>query len=349
MPLSRRGLDAHINLSNRPPTLLVVVDTEEEFDWSAPFGRENRNAKSISASGRVHEIYDRFGVRPTYCVDQCVAEDPAAIDFLVDLAKAEECHIGTHLHPWVTPPYDEVVNAVNSYHGNLPKALERAKIKTATDTIEQAFGARPRIFKAGRYGVGPNTIDLLKEAGYSIDCSFVPHTNYRHDGGPSFIGVPDQPFWLDDARSLLEVPLTRGFSGAMAGMVGPSVAGLFDARWAKHFMLPAVLSRLRLLERATLSPEGMTAADQIRLLRSMLKRGKRVFSLTYHSPSLVPGHTPFVRSDDDLREFLKRIESVLGFFRDEIGGIFTTLEELRNEVSSLSKTGAPGHIGAIST
>ena len=27
--------------ASEPPTLFVVVDTEEEFDWSAPFSRQN--------------------------------------------------------------------------------------------------------------------------------------------------------------------------------------------------------------------------------------------------------------------------------------------------------------------
>jgi len=330
MQLTFSGPDAYPNLADRTPELLVVVDTEEEFDWSKPFDRGNRGVSSIFANERVHEIYNRFGVQPTYCVDQCVAEDLVAVNFLDGLAKAGECQIGTHLHPWVTPPYDEVVNTVNSFHGNLPEALERAKINSVTETIQQAFGARPRVFKAGRHGVGPNTIDLLIEAGYTIDCSFAPHTSFRGNEGPSFIGLQDQPFWLDGARTLLEVPFTKGFSGWMAGMFWPPLAGLFDSRGATLFKVPAILSRLGIIERVALSPEGMTVGDQIRLLRSMVKRGKRVFSLSYHSPSLVPGHTPYVRSDDDLREFLFRIESVLGLFRDEIGGTFTTLEEVRD-------------------
>jgi hypothetical protein len=328
MSLTYRGPDAYFGPE---PVLLVVVDTEEEFDWDRPFDRENRDVDTILANERVQEIYDRFGIQPTYCIDQCIAEDQAAVEFLSRLVKQNRCQIGTHLHPWVTLPYDEDVNDVNSYHGNLPVTLERAKIKSATDTIERAFGERPRIFKAGRSGIGPNTIELLRDSGYVIDCSFVPHTSFRADGGPSFIGLQDQPFWMDEARTFLEVPLTKGFSGMMAGMFPPSLAGMFDAEWATRLRVMGILSRLNLIERATLSPEGITAAEQIRLIRSMLARGKKVFSLTYHSPSLVPGHTPYVRSEEDLQEFLYRIERVLTVFRDDIGGTFTTLDEVRKK------------------
>jgi hypothetical protein len=40
-----------------------------------------------------------------------------------------------------------------------------------TDTLEAAFGTRPTVYRAGRYGVGPNTAELLQELGYEIDVS----------------------------------------------------------------------------------------------------------------------------------------------------------------------------------
>ena len=66
----------------------------------------------------------------------------------------------------MNPPHDEEVITFNSFAGNLPMALERAKINDLTDTIEAAFGRRPVVYRAGRYGVGPNTAELLEEAGY---------------------------------------------------------------------------------------------------------------------------------------------------------------------------------------
>ena len=51
----------------------------------------------------------------------------------------------------------------------------------------------------------------------------------------------------------------------------------------------------------------------------MAARGHRLFSLTYHSPSLEPGHTPYVRDEADLDRFLASIETVLTFFRDAHG------------------------------
>ena len=220
----------------------------------------------------------------------------------------------------------------NSYHCNLPPELERAKIIQLTHEIERRFGARPTVFKAGRYGFGPNTAEVLKALGYQVDCSFVPYASFVGDGGPDYQRTPDQPFWLDgEVGGLLEIPLTSGFFGLLAAG-GPLVQGLLNSRSAERLRIPGVLARSGLLARSRLSPEGVDAAEQCRLLRAMVKSGRRFFTLTYHSPSLAPGHTPYVRSEAELADFLERIETVLLFFRDTLGGEFTTLSRYRAQL-----------------
>jgi hypothetical protein len=150
----------------------------------------------------------------------------------------------------------------------------------------------------------------------------VPHTDLSGDGGPDFRGVPDAPHWL--GNGLLEVPLTVGFLGAMPAL-GEKAGWLFDSPGAERLHIPGVLARTGLVARSRLSPEGTPAAEQCRLIETMARRGHRIFSLTYHSPSLAPGHTPYVRDEEGLARFLGDIEQVLTFFRDQMGGRFTTL------------------------
>ena len=310
------------------PQLLIVVDTEEEFAWSAPFSRDYRATTSIPAQARAHEIYDRLGIVPTYVIDHPVATDPAAVAFLKGLRDAGKAEIGAHLHPWVTPPHVEEVTTRNSYHCNLPPALERAKIETLTATIEAAFGERPQAFKAGRYGFGPNTRQVLIDLGYQVDCSVVPHTDLSGDGGPDFRGVPDRPHWLDEGRGLLEIPLTVGYLGALSGL-GEKADWLFDSPKAERLRVPGLLARTGLVARSRLTPEGIPPDEQCRLIEALAARGHSLFSLTYHSPSLAPGHTPYVKDEADLAAFLVSIEQVLTFFRDRMGGRFTTLSKVR--------------------
>jgi hypothetical protein len=319
--------------ANRQPELLVVVDTEEEFDWTQPFDRANTATRSILAQALAHQIYDRVGVVPTYVVDYPVATDPVAIDFLGDLKNRGRAEIGAHLHSWVTPPHDEQVNARNSYQCNLSPQLKRAKIEALTNAIERAFGERPTVFKAGRHGLGPRTPAILAALGYKVDCSLLPYNDLRADGGPDFRTARDQPYWIDGAPGLLEVPVTTGFFGPAAGL-GRRFPGLWDSSLPSKVRLPGILSRLGIVTRSRLTPEGVPAMEQCRLLKALVRGGKRTFTLAYHSPSLAPGNTPYVKNEAELADFLTNIEAVLTYFRDVLGGRFTTMTELHARMSA---------------
>jgi len=314
------------------PWMFVVVDTEEEFDWKGPFNRENKATASIRYQERAQRIYQKFGVSPTYVVDYCVAVDAEASAFMREMKNNNACEIGAHLHTWVTPPYVEELNIRNSFQGNLPYHIERAKIRTLTRAIEEKLGFTPRIFKAGRYGIGPNTFRILREENYLIDCSYVPYTSFASVGGPSFLGTPSDPFWIDRKQTILEIPLTKGFIGPLS-FLGPLLQPIFDHPVARRLCIPGVLSRLG-VSRTVLSPEGVPTSELIRFLRTMYARGKKVFVLTYHSPSLVPGNTPYVRTNAELNEFFVKIRVVLEYFKDEVKGSFPTFRELYTRLTN---------------
>ncbi len=312
-----------------PPLLQVVVDTEEEFDWGAPFDRNSVSVRAIEAQPVAQEIFRPYALVPTYVIDYPVATTPSAVSVLRSIQHSGQCIIGTHLHPWVTPPAEERVTTFNSYPGNLPPDLEQRKLEALTAAIADGFGTRPTIYKAGRYGLGPATLNTLIALGYDIDLSVVPHTDLGADGGPDFRRYPAQPHWLGPHDEVLEIPLSRGFSGPAAAL-GPAIFPAVEAGFGRALHLGGVLARSGLLERATLTPEGNPLAAQKRLLRAMIGQGHRVFSLTYHSPSLMPGCTPYVRDAADLRRFLDSIRGLLDFFFGELGGRPTTPYAVRD-------------------
>jgi hypothetical protein len=59
-----------------------------------------------------------------------------------------------------------------------------------------------------------------------------------------------------------------------------------------------------------------------------------VFSLTYHSPSMAVGHTPYVRTADDLTRFIATVHDYCAWFRDEVGGQFMSLTQLRDSMAA---------------
>ena len=303
-----------------------MVDTEEEFDWNAPFSRTSQSVGAIADQYRAQDMFDRLAIKPIYVVDYPIASSSQAVGILKEFRESGVCDIGAHLHPWVSPPFEEEVTTYNSYHGNLPPALEREKLLRLTDAIVAAFEFAPTIFKAGRYGLGPTTLRSVAEAGYDTDCSVVPFTTYGADGGPTFHGLPDQPYWT--SHGILELPLTRSFIGA-APFLGERFPALFDAKITRTSRMQAALAKSGITERVTLTPEGMTLEKQQRLLLRLVSKGHKIFTLTYHSTSLGIGNTPYVRNEHQREELLDRLEALLCWARDTLSFEYSTVADIR--------------------
>lgn len=274
---------------------LLTVDTEEEFDWTQPLTREHHGLAHVPRLAKFQEFCENQGVVPVYLVDWPVAQSAEAADILRAPLADGRAEIGVQLHPWVNPPFDEEVTQHNSFAGNLPRELERAKLFALRDAIERNFGVAPLIYRAGRYGTGPNTAELLAEAGIAIDTSVRAKFDYTAAGGPNYRQHPLVPYWHDDDHRLLELPLTTTFWG----MLRRQGDFLYPALWRVP-RLRGLLSRLAMLERIPLTPEGVAVEEAIRGIDMALDDGLPVLVLSFHSPSISPGHTPYVRNEQDL-------------------------------------------------
>jgi hypothetical protein len=287
----------------------LFVDTEEEFDWNAPRRRDADGVTAIAMLPEGHARFAGFGITPTYLVDYPIANNPASAAILASLAHGGGAVIGAQLHPWVNPPLDEAMSNVNSFVGNLPIEIERAKLKALTSRISEMTGSRPLVYRAGRYGIGANTARLLVEEGYRLDVSVRSLFEYRREGGPDFMQHPGWPWWIDTDRRLLELPLTATYTGRWRDR-GERLFPLSG-------QLPlsrAVLSRLGLLQRVALTPEGMPLRDALEAIEILVGEGADSFSLSFHSPSLRPGNTPYVRDTAELSTFWKWWHGVLDLF-----------------------------------
>lgn len=286
---------------------MLFVDTEEEFDWNAPFSRSGHGVTALEGMARGQRYFTQAGVRPVYVTDYPVVDSDAAADMMGNWMAAGEADIGAHLHPWVNPPHVEQVSDANSYVGFLPEAVERAKLEALSARIAARFGQRPVAYRAGRYGVGPNSARLLEEAGFRLDSSVRSRFDYSHQHGPDFQGLPLSPYWAGPNRSLVELPLSTAFVGWMRG------GGERLYRMA-HRMEPVAgaLARGRALSRVPLTPEGVPARDAIAAIDALIEEGVRLLNFSFHSPTLAPGHTPYVRDESDRTAFYLWWDMVLG-------------------------------------
>lgn len=277
------------------PRFILTVDTEEDFDWEKPLARDSHDTRHVRQLGNFQQFCENEGVVPVYLVDWPIANSQAAAQILSEPLTDGRAEIGVQLHPWVNPPFQEEVTQHNSFPGNLPPDLEETKLAMLRDAIEANFGMAPLIYRAGRYGAGPNTAELLARHGIAIDTSVRPLFDYSSGSGPDYRRHPLRPYWLDEDRTLMELPLTSSYWGMLRRQ-----GDLIYPRLWRFPAMRGVLARLGLLERIPLTPEAVSVEEAIRGIDIALDEGLPVLVLSFHSPSLRPGSTPYVRDEDDL-------------------------------------------------
>jgi len=199
-------------------SVLVGIDTEADDQWSHEGRRriQVRNAERLPA---LQALFESFGVRPSYVVSYEMATREESAPILKELARSGRCEIGTHLHPWSSPPFRPEDLDGHTYPHNLPPELLERQITELTGVIETNLGARPTSYRAGRNGFDGRTLPILERLGYTVDTSVDPLFNERRKQGMLFAGAPLFPYhpdYLDvrrpGASRLLEIPISAATS-----------------------------------------------------------------------------------------------------------------------------------------
>lgn len=316
-----------------PPELIVVIDTEEEFDWDAEPDPEANTVHHMQHISKVQDIFNQYGIKPCYVIDYPIASHKESVDVLKQIYQQGQCEIGAHLHPWVNPPFKEKLIRRNMYPGNLDYDLEYQKLYELTRKISDSFGIEPKSYKAGRYGVSASTASIMGKLGYEIDLSICTGFDYRsNDGGPDFTNFDANPYYFGGEFQYLEIPLSSGFVG-MAGIFSKylyNLAGYLDFIKAR-----GILSRLNLVDRLMLSPEGYGTDEHIKLTRFLYGQGVRTFTWNFHSPTVVPGSTMYTKTEGDVEKFLDKFKRYFDFFFTEMNGEATTPIQLKQKLEIL--------------
>ena len=102
--------------------LIVTIDTEED-NWGS-YNPTGNTVENIGYIRELQELFDKYDVKPTYLLTYPVATDDNSVSLLRGVMERGGCEIGTHCHPWNTPPFKEQTGPKNSMLCNLPSNLQ---------------------------------------------------------------------------------------------------------------------------------------------------------------------------------------------------------------------------------
>lgn len=180
----------------------------------------------------------------------------------------------------------------------------------------------PISYRAGRYGIGPNSAAILERNGVLLDSSVRASFSYAEQGGPDFSEHKLLPYWAGPSRRLLEMPL----GVAHTGLLSKYSEQLFS-KFGEHSRMRGILARLGLLQRIPLTPEGTTVTEACEAINHLIDADAPLLSFSFHSPSLEPGHTPYVRDAADLKSFYQWWDGVFNLMAKR-GVRSTSVEEI---------------------
>jgi hypothetical protein len=310
--------------------LLVGIDTEGDNQWDAA-ARANQTFENLYALPRLHALFARHGVRPTYVITHPVAADPRSADVLRRLLDGGDCEIGAHHHAWETPPCTAEDVRRHPYASVLPREQFERQLESLTQTIAHAAGRRPVSYRSGRFGFSADHVSALERCGYLVESSVAPLFYEAHKGGPDFVEAPLRPYFLayDSAvtpgtSNLLEVPVSAALNRRL-----PKALQFAYARAPRPYTTKRVLRALRLLRLRWLRPSYSSLDDMTALARELAAADEPVLNLLFHSSEAIVGGSPYNRTQGELDAFFDRLERFIAFATRELGARPATFAEFR--------------------
>ncbi|MDE2110134.1 MAG: hypothetical protein KGJ79_03250 [Alphaproteobacteria bacterium] len=276
-----------------------------------------RTRKPLAFSGILHGVRDhlqplfrRFHVKPTYLLSPEIMRDTQAVETLAKLDGGVE--LGTHLHGEFAEPGAFEPEITSAFQCHYDRETERQKLHSLTNLFRNSFGLTPRSFRAGRFGIGRHSLELLQDLGYIVDSSVTPHVDWTGAGAPeaSFRCAPTQPYWpvLDDAErvaseggTLLEVPVT----------IRPSL--LTKLPIVSHWSTPRWLRPTR----GSVNGLVAVAKDEIRHARSSYAGRPIVLNCMFHNVEIIPGASPYAKNEAQAGAIMERLAGLLAFAERE--------------------------------
>ena len=293
--------------------VLLGIDTEADDQWSAA-GRDKLTLRNIAELPRLQKLCDHYGVRPTYLITYEVATDPESRSILRGLANEGRCEIGSHHHPWTTPPPSDG----HLFPLNLNLEQFRSQLRALTEAVGEVTGESPVSYRSGRNGFAGSHVGALESEAYTVDSSVDPFFNERTKGGPSFAGARLEPYFVSGedprragASRLLEIPVTSALNRRLPHRLEAAYADFTPA-----YTFRRVLRLLHIVRPIWLRPSYSKTEDMLWLAEHLLKSKMPVANIIFHSSELIPGGSPYNATAKDVETFYEKLSTLLRFLAE---------------------------------
>ncbi len=269
--------------------LVITIDVEPDCSSSwhlaDPLGFES---VKTGIKERLQPLFNKYGIIPTYLINNIVLEDNESIGIFKGLGGKFE--LGAHLHPEFIEPDKSIFNYAGS---NMeadccfyPADIEFEKIKNITGLFKRQFGYPPVSFRAGRFAAKENTFKSLTELGYKVDTSITPYVCWNdltHKQPVDHSNACALAYWVND--KLLEVPV--------------SIYKTFFKQIA--WLRPTFLNYKQLCKIFT------------NVVKSQKDSKDIILNMMFHNVEVMPGLSPYSKTEADCCKYLVRLERFFVF------------------------------------
>jgi len=315
--------------------VIITIDVEPDDAWT---NHQNPSVRNVHELTRLHDLLARHGARATLLTTQRVIDDAACRETLRRLVDEGGAEVGTHLHPWETPPF--LASQRDTRYATFPHELSisefEAKLSHLTESIARHFD-RPRSYRAGRWGFAAEHVGILERLGYIADTSVIPRVDWRSThgippseggrGGADYRFAPRmiyRPAYEDPCipgvARLVELPVTVEFTRPVPAWMD------------RHFgRLPELAHKvLRKVEwvRPVWATPAEEPLDRLMTLvdRAMAER-RDLFNIAFHSSELMLDGSPTSRTQRDVDAMFDRLDRMLSALKAH-GCQFSTMTEM---------------------
>ena len=287
-------------------------------EWDRTPDTDKISVKNIDRLHLVHDICISEGVRPTYLCSYEVAVSDSFKSFGESIVKNNEGEIGSHLHPWSTPPYIKNIDLKNNlcpFPNEYPLDVFESKLLNLKAELENRF-CQQTSYRAGRFGFVSSHANILKSNGYLIDSSVTPFCSWSrarglgYPSGPDYRKYDSNPFYWQDfdfkSPGLLELPISI-FSNY------PKICRFLsngESKFAKKFTI-AIRCQPNWLR-----PFPSNLDKLISIANVGINQGHNVLCMMMHSNELHPYHNPYFTSEDLINRLLFSLKRFFRYVKD---------------------------------